>query len=218
MKKLRLAAVLFAVSSFLASGNTFADDQSQQMSKVPERLDITFDYQRGGIASSQYAIWVEDAAGKPVHTIFVTRFTATRGFSERPGCRADLGGAFHSRPNDIRSGRCGKRSNAVKRLSALHLGRKGQPRQACSCWLVHGFSRRYALLGHARAVFGEGTVGQRQCRSGSRDGAQNRCERSQPEHDCNVRFSHTTTSRNLRFHKQNRPASRILAFADDRRS
>ena len=60
MKKLRLAAVLFAVSSFLASGNTFADDQSQQTSKVPERLDITFDHQRGGIASSQYAIWVED--------------------------------------------------------------------------------------------------------------------------------------------------------------
>lgn len=82
MKKLRLAAVLFVVSSFHASGNTFADDQSQQTSKVPERLDITFDYQRGGIASSQYAIWVEDAAG----------------------CRADLGGAFQSRPNDIRSG------------------------------------------------------------------------------------------------------------------
>lgn len=49
-----------------------------------ERLDITFDYQRGGIASSQYAIWVEDAIGRPVRTIFVTRFTATRGFSERP--------------------------------------------------------------------------------------------------------------------------------------
>ena len=71
MKKLRLAAVLFVVSSFHASGNTFADDQSQQTSKVPERLDITFDYQRGGIASSQYAIWVEDTAGKPVRTIFI---------------------------------------------------------------------------------------------------------------------------------------------------
>lgn len=49
-----------------------------------ERLDITFAYQRGGIASSQYAIWVEDAIGRPVRTLFVTRFTATRGFSERP--------------------------------------------------------------------------------------------------------------------------------------
>lgn len=27
---------------------------------------------------------MEDAAGKPVRTLFVTRFTATRGFSERP--------------------------------------------------------------------------------------------------------------------------------------
>ena len=102
MKKLRLAAVLFAVSSFLASGNTFADDQSQQMSKAPERLDITFDYQRGGIASSQYAIWVEDAAGKPVRTIFITPFTAW--VFRAAGCRADLGGAFQSCPNDIRSG------------------------------------------------------------------------------------------------------------------
>ena len=66
MKKLRLAAVLFVVSSFHASGNTFADDQSQQTSKVPERLDITFDYQRGGIASSQYAIWPDFLQEVPI--------------------------------------------------------------------------------------------------------------------------------------------------------
>lgn len=84
MKKLRLAAVLFAVSSFHASGNTFADDQSQQTSKVPERLDITFDYQRGGIASSQYAIWVEDAAGKPVRTIFLNNSPLKREGFLRP--------------------------------------------------------------------------------------------------------------------------------------
>ena len=84
MKKLRLAAVLFVVSPFHASGNTFADDQSQQTSKVPERLDITFAYQRGGIASSQYAIWVEDAAGKPVRTIFLNNSPLKREGFLRP--------------------------------------------------------------------------------------------------------------------------------------
>lgn len=84
MANLRSATVLFALCSLLVGGKTLAADKPQQTGVSSERLDITFDYQRGGIASSQYAIWVEDAIGKPVRTLFVTRFTATRGFSERP--------------------------------------------------------------------------------------------------------------------------------------
>lgn len=84
MANLRSATVLFALCSLLVGGKTLAADKPQQTGVSSERLDITFDYQRGGIASSQYAIWVEDAIGRPVRTIFVTRFTATRGFSERP--------------------------------------------------------------------------------------------------------------------------------------
>ena len=68
---------MLAGSSAHSAGQSNADAAS-------ESVDIAFDYQRIGIASSQYAIWVEDAAGKPVRTLFVTRFTATRGFSERP--------------------------------------------------------------------------------------------------------------------------------------
>lgn len=84
MANFRSVAALFALCSLLVGGKTLAADKPQQTGVSSERLDITFDYQRGGIASSQYAIWVEDAIGRPVCTIFVTRFTATRGFSERP--------------------------------------------------------------------------------------------------------------------------------------
>ena len=84
MANFRSVAALFALCSLLVGGKTLAADKPQQTGVSSERLDITFDYQRGGIASSQYAIWVEDAIGRPVRTIFVTRFTATRGFSERP--------------------------------------------------------------------------------------------------------------------------------------
>jgi len=49
------------------------------------RLAITFDYQRqSGIASNQFAIWIEDAAGQYVETLYATRFTATGGWKTRP--------------------------------------------------------------------------------------------------------------------------------------
>lgn len=83
MANFRSAAALFAAFSMLAGSSAYAAGQSNA-DAASESVDIAFDYQRGGIASSQYAIWVEDAAGKPVRTLFVTRFTATRGFSERP--------------------------------------------------------------------------------------------------------------------------------------
>ena len=83
MANFRSAAALFAAFSMFAGSSAYAAGQSNA-DVASESVDIAFDYQRGGIASSQYAIWVEDAAGKPVRTLFVTRFTATRGFSERP--------------------------------------------------------------------------------------------------------------------------------------
>lgn len=183
MEKLRLAAVLFAVSSFLASGNTFADDQSQQMSKAPERLDITFDYQRGGIASSQYAIWVEDAAGKPVRTIFMTRFTATRGFSERPDAVPTWVARFN--PAQMTSAQVDAVSGATPSNGSLHYAWDGKDNQGkpvpAGSYTV--FLEGTLYWGTRVLYSAEGPVGQRHCRSGSRDGAQNRYERSQPEHD-----------------------------------
>lgn len=46
-------------------------------------LTISFDFKRGGIASSQYAVWIEDAQGKLVRTLYATSFTARGGYSYR---------------------------------------------------------------------------------------------------------------------------------------
>lgn len=48
-----------------------------------ERLEILFRLQRGGIASSQYAVWIEDASGKNIRTLYVTSFTAKGGYEYR---------------------------------------------------------------------------------------------------------------------------------------
>lgn len=48
-----------------------------------ERLEISFRFQRGGIASSQYAIWIENETGKLVRTLYVTSFTAKGGYEYR---------------------------------------------------------------------------------------------------------------------------------------
>ena len=47
------------------------------------QLTITFNFKHGGIASSQYAIWVEDREGNLIRTIYVTSFTAKGGYSYR---------------------------------------------------------------------------------------------------------------------------------------
>lgn len=84
MANLRSATVLFAICSLLVGGKALAVDKPKQTGVSSERLDITFDYQRGGIASSQYAIWVEDAIGRPVpagtYTVFLegTLYWSTR--------------------------------------------------------------------------------------------------------------------------------------------
>lgn len=55
------------------------------------QLEITFDFKRGtpisqgmGLASAQYAVWIEDNSGKLVKTVYVTSYTATGGFLDRP--------------------------------------------------------------------------------------------------------------------------------------
>ncbi|MCL2196569.1 MAG: DUF2271 domain-containing protein [Treponema sp.] len=47
--------------------------------------EITFNYTRlTGSASNQFAVWIEDANGQHVKTLYATRWTATGGFSRRP--------------------------------------------------------------------------------------------------------------------------------------
>lgn len=58
-------------------------EESQAMDKRKERLEISFNFHRGGIASSQYAIWIEDEKGKLVRTIYATSFTVKGGYEYR---------------------------------------------------------------------------------------------------------------------------------------
>jgi len=48
-------------------------------------LTITFDYEKQpGLASNQFAVWIEDMDGNIVKTLCVTHFTANGGFRIRP--------------------------------------------------------------------------------------------------------------------------------------
>lgn len=50
--------------------------------KAPS-LTFSFNFKRGDISSSQYAIWIEDSKGKLVRTIYATDFTARGGYAVR---------------------------------------------------------------------------------------------------------------------------------------
>jgi len=50
------------------------------------RAEVSFEFARqGGIASNQFAVWVEDARGQYVRTLYATRFTAVGGWRFREG-------------------------------------------------------------------------------------------------------------------------------------
>lgn len=158
-----------------------------------ERLDITFEYQRGGIASSQYAIWVEDAIGRPVRTIFVTRFTATRGFSERPDAVPTWVARFNpsqmtSAQIDVVSG--ATPSNGTLRYTWDGTDEQGKPVPAGTYTVflegtLHWSTR---VLYSAKVQWGNGNAGQAPVtvhKTGTSERNQNMI--------ANVRFSHTTT-------------------------
>lgn len=76
--------VLFACMT--VQGCTAANGQIEESGTDrgnKEQLIISFDFLRGGIASSQYAIWIEDEEGKLVRTLYATSFTAKGGYEYR---------------------------------------------------------------------------------------------------------------------------------------
>lgn len=77
-------AILFVYMTVL--GCTVANGQTEKSEADgdnKEQLIISFDFQRGGIASSQYAIWIENEEGKLVRTLYATSFTARGGYEYR---------------------------------------------------------------------------------------------------------------------------------------
>ena len=83
MKTIHILALLPFISMVLY-GCTFSHaGENQSVKGGKERLEISFNFHRGGIASSQYAIWIEDGKGKLVRTIYATPFTVKGGYEYR---------------------------------------------------------------------------------------------------------------------------------------
>lgn len=55
------------------------------MNQPVNKVEITFDFNRieKDYANNQFAVWIEDLSGSLVKTIFVTKFTAKKGWKER---------------------------------------------------------------------------------------------------------------------------------------
>ena len=85
MKTRLFYAILVAVGICLQGCTTsYAKDREDAKENAAgERLEISFRFQRGGIASSQYAIWIEDGTGRLVRTLYATSFTAEGGYEYR---------------------------------------------------------------------------------------------------------------------------------------
>ncbi len=86
MKKIISLLFVCTVSTLLAS-----------CASKPGTVELSFNYtKQSGPGSNQYAVWIEDAAGKVVKTLFVTEFTSkgrsrdgskpARGYTYRTSC------------------------------------------------------------------------------------------------------------------------------------
>lgn len=73
--------ISFGLLMFLLAGVRPAFAKDTQLGQV----EISFDYNRADrdYANNQFAVWIEDLDGHLVRTLFVTKFTATKGWKTR---------------------------------------------------------------------------------------------------------------------------------------
>ncbi len=83
--KIRIFFVTVLFACMTVQGCTAANGQTEESGTDSSNKELTifFDFQRGGIASSQYAIWIENEEGKLVRTLYATSFTAKGGYEYR---------------------------------------------------------------------------------------------------------------------------------------
>ncbi len=81
--------IILAIAAmiFLISLSACKNDNKQAETPTPESgsLTVTFDFEKqSGYASNQFAVWIEDADGNFIKTLYATRFTANGGYKNRP--------------------------------------------------------------------------------------------------------------------------------------
>ena len=85
--KTLLISTLFISLSLLKADDLAAYSGANNENAASGKLDITISYVRqSGSGSNQYAVWVENAAGEIVKTLYVTKYTAEGGYVPRPAC------------------------------------------------------------------------------------------------------------------------------------
>lgn len=83
MKKSIYLLAILSAALLLISGCASAPTAQQQ--REDDIVAVSFDFTRqDGYATNQFAVWIEDANGVLVKTLFVTSFTAKGGFEKRP--------------------------------------------------------------------------------------------------------------------------------------
>ncbi len=92
-----LAALLLAVPAIVLGIKASDKRQVNGQDAKARKLEVSFNYQKqAGPGSNQYAVWIENAEGEVVKTLFVTAYTTKgrarageqpmRGYVKRPAC------------------------------------------------------------------------------------------------------------------------------------
>ena len=84
-KSLLKIALLILFLTLLTACSKQSDTKPVSAAPTGSHAEISLSYKnQPGMASNQYAIWVEDEKGNHIKTIYATKFTAKTGFSKRP--------------------------------------------------------------------------------------------------------------------------------------
>lgn len=84
MRRNSISIGIFAVLLTLV-GCAPSASPADAASPVSGAVTISFDFEKqSGYASNQFAVWIEDADGQYIQTLYATRFTANGGYKNRP--------------------------------------------------------------------------------------------------------------------------------------
>jgi len=74
---------LFAIFLTMILACTASQQTGSQTGPAAVELSFSF-IRKSGSASNQYAVWIENAQGQHIKTVYATRWTANGGYSRRP--------------------------------------------------------------------------------------------------------------------------------------